>query len=123
MARKSSASWPSELPRVLLGLRSVPLEASGVSSTEMVFRSLTSLPGQFLSVMEIPPDQFLDSLHCLMDPFQPPPLVHGSSPPSEAEFIFVHCNGTKPPLSPLYNGPYRVVSRSLAFFCPTINRG
>ena len=99
VARKSSASFPW----VLLGLRSVPLEALGVFSVKMVFGSLTSLCSHFLSAMEIQPDQFLDSLHRLMDLFQPPPLFHGSSLPSskvhlppalwEAKFVFVRHDG------------------------------
>ena len=68
VARQTSTSWPSELPWVLLGLRSIPLEASGVSSV------------QFLSTLELPPYQFFDNLHRLMDPFIQPFPVHGSLP-------------------------------------------
>ena len=50
VARCSSTSWPSELTWVLLGLRSVPLEKSGVSSTEFVFGTPLTIPGQFLSM-------------------------------------------------------------------------
>ena len=39
------SSWPSELPWVLLGLRSVHLGASGVSSAELVYGAPASLPG------------------------------------------------------------------------------
>ena len=99
VARHSSSSWPSELPWVLLGLRSVPLEQLGVSSAELVFGTPPTLPGQFLSATELPPKEFLDNLHRLMDPFIPLLLVHGSSPPSgsvhlppalwEVEYVFV----------------------------------
>ena len=68
VACQSSASWQTELPWVLLGLRSVQLEASGVSAAEMLFGSPLSLPGQFLSLPEVPPNEILDSLH-LMDRF------------------------------------------------------
>ena len=44
VARRSSTSWPSELPWVLLGLRSVPLEQPGVSSAELVFGTPPTLP-------------------------------------------------------------------------------
>ena len=126
VARRSSSSWPSELPWVLLGLRSVPLEQSAVSSAELVFGTPSTLPGQFLSSPELPPAEFLDNLHRLVDPFIPPPLVHGSSPPSgsvhlppalwEAEYVFVRRDGIRPSLTPLYDGPYRVVHRSDTFF-------
>jgi len=53
-------------------------------------------------------------------------LVHGSSPPSgsvhlppalwEAEYVFVRRDGIRPSLTPLYDGPYRVVHRSDTFF-------
>ena len=69
MARQSSTPWPTELHWVLLGLRSVPLETSGVSSAELLYGTPTLLPGQFLSMPEIPPSEFFNELHCLMDPF------------------------------------------------------
>ena len=49
VARRSSTSWPSELPWVLLGLRSMPQEQSGISSAELVFCTTPTLLGQFLS--------------------------------------------------------------------------
>ena len=81
VARSSSSSWPSELPWVLIGLRSVPLEASGVSSAELVYSATASMLGQFLFPPELTSDKFLDELHCLVDQFVPPPLVYCSSPP------------------------------------------
>ena len=78
IARRSSTSWPSELPWVLLRL---PLD-SGMSSTELVYGRPPSLPGQFLSTLELPSSEFLDNLQRLMGPFVPPPLVHHSSTPS-----------------------------------------
>ena len=127
MACRSPTSWPSELPWVLLSLRSVPLEQSGVSSAELVFSSPPTLPGQFLSMLELPPMEFLDNLHYLMDPFVPTPFIHCPSPPSgpmhlppalwEAEYVFIcRRDGARPSLTPLYDGPYRVVSCSNSYF-------
>ena len=119
VARQSSMSYPSELPWVLLGLRSVPLEASGVSSAELLCGMPPSIPGQFFSTPELLPFEVLDKLHRLVDPFVRPHLVHGSSPPSckvhlppalwEAEYIFVCRDGLRLALYPLYDGPYKVV--------------
>ena len=43
-------------------LRSVPFEDSGVSSTELVYGTLLSLPGQFLLTLELPLSEFLWSI-------------------------------------------------------------
>ena len=92
------------------------LGSPGVSSTKMIFGLLPSLPGQFLAAPELSSYQLHDLLHCLMDPFQPLLLVHNSSVLSalwEAEFVFVRRDGAKWILSPLYDEPYQVISRSL----------
>ncbi len=39
-----------------------------------------------------------------------------------ARFVLVHRNGTQPPLSPVYKGPYRVLERSTHFFLPEIGK-
>ena len=56
-----------------------PTFVLAVCYPKMVFRSPTSLLSQFLSATEILPDHFLNLLHRLIDPFQPPLLVHGST--------------------------------------------
>ena len=89
VARCSATSWPSELQWVLLGLRSVPLEDSGMSSAELVYGTPLSLPGQFLSTPELH-----DNLHNIMDPFVLPPLVHRFSPPL-VQCIFCRCPGRR----------------------------
>ena len=93
MHRQLKAPW------VLLCLRSVPLEQSGVSSAELVFGTPPTLPGQFLSAPKLPPTEFLINLHHLMDPFISSPFVHSPLPPSgpmhlphalwEAEYVFI----------------------------------
>jgi hypothetical protein len=54
----------------------------------------------------------------------PPPTRHNSAPapstiPEElllARFVLVRRDGAQPPLSPIYDGPYRVLERSTHFF-------
>lgn len=48
-ARLTSPSWTQELPRVLLGIRTVPKEDLGCSSAEMVYGSPLTVPGDFIS--------------------------------------------------------------------------
>ena len=50
--------------------------------------------------------------HVIPQP-QPQPLPRALL---DAEFVFVHDNASKPPLSPLYRGPSRVLQRSEKFF-------
>jgi hypothetical protein len=54
----------------------------------------------------------------------PPPARHYAAPapstlPEElllARFVLVRRDGAQPPLSPIYDGPYRVLERSTHFF-------
>ena len=57
--------------------------------------------------------------------FSGPPRHHVISPPQPqpppcvlltAEFVFIHEDISKPPLAPLYRGPYKVLMRSEKFF-------
>ena len=78
------------MPCRVLNFRALPLPTFCLSSTpwrsppgrQRVYGTLPSLPGQFLSTLELPPSEFLNNLHRLVNPFVPPPLVHRSSPPS-----------------------------------------
>ena len=101
VAHHSSSFWPSELPWVLLCLRSIPLEASDIFLAELVYSMPASLPGQFLSTQKLPPPKFLHKLHHLIDPFVPPPLVHGSSSPSGKVHDCRHGNLVNLPLHSL----------------------
>ena len=47
-ARGASGSWSNELPMVLLALRCAPREDNNISTSEMVYGSVLSLPSPFL---------------------------------------------------------------------------
>ncbi len=112
-ARLAGADWPQHLPWVLLGLRAAPREDSGISAAELVYGCPLSLPGQFLSAAEPPPDSFVSqlrsSLPCVSDrtgcspPVAPPPLALRT-----ASFVYVRSPPLSPGLAPAYRGPYRV---------------
>ena len=54
-----------------------------------------------------------------MDPFvPPPPSGHVHLPPAlwEADYVFIHRDGARPSLTPLYDDPYNVVCRSKIYF-------
>ncbi len=112
-ARLADTDWPQHLPWVLLGLRAAPREDSGISAAELVYGCPLSLPGQFLSAAEPPPDTFVSqlrsSLPCVSDPTGCPPLA--APPPlamRTASFVYVRSPPLSPGLAPAYRGPYRV---------------
>ncbi len=67
---------------------------------------------------------FLKDLQTTMNGRPPPPTRHNSAPapstlPEElllARFVLVRRDDAQPPLSRIYNGPYRVLERSTHFF-------
>jgi transposase InsO family protein len=111
--RLADTDWPQHLPWVLLRLRAAPREDSGISAAELVYGCPLSLPGQFLSAAEPPPDTFVSqlrsSLPCVSD-------CTGCSPPAAspppalrtASFVYVRSPPLSPGLTSAYRGPYRV---------------
>jgi hypothetical protein len=117
-ARLCGLDWAEHLPWVLLGLRAVPKEDSAVSSAELVLCSQLVPPGQFLDTPDWPlqdlgrvrqqmtaasgglPTRLLRGEK--LDSFCPPQLF-------KAELVYIKVGASKPPLQPLYEGPYRVI--------------
>jgi len=109
---------------VLLGIRAAYREDSEFSPTEAVYGSQLILPGQFINTAESASPSFLSNLQTTMTGRPPPPARHNTAPaPSTlptklllARFVLVRRDGAQPPLSPIYDGPYRVLERSTHFF-------
>jgi transposase InsO family protein len=119
-ARLAGPRWPEHLPWVLFGLRAAPKEDSGLSSAELVFGMPLTLPGQLLAVPETPVEKVVEELRAV----QPLPTrqlsyaeaASGLQQLQQAEYVYVRRRGVVPPLSPLYQGPYRVLEKSQKFF-------
>jgi hypothetical protein len=126
MGRTSAATadWHDHLTWVMLGIRASFRENSEFSPAEAVFGSQLILPGQFINTAESPSPSFLIDLQTTMAGCPPPPTRHNSAPapstlPEElllARFMLVRRDGAQPLLSPVYDGPYRVLERSTHFF-------
>ena len=118
--RLACVEWPEHLPWVLLGLRAAPREDDGVSSAELVYGAPLTLPAQLAADSETTADAVRDRRSQLV----PPPVRHAALPapqhPPEAlrgvSWVYVRRGGTLPPLTPPYDGPYRVLSRTPKFF-------
>jgi hypothetical protein len=116
-SRAATADWHNHLPWVMLGIRASFREDSKFSPAEAVFSSQLILPGQFVNTTESPSPSFLSDLQTTMTGRPPPPTRHNSAPalstlPEElllARFVLVHRDGAQPPLSPIYDSPYRVL--------------
>jgi hypothetical protein len=119
-SRLAGPQWPEHLPWVLMGPGAAPKEESAVSSAELVFGAPLTLPGQLLST----PETWVQEVVEAMRSMQPPPTrqlsyaeaASGLQHLQQAEFVYVRKGGVVPPLSPLYQGPYRVLDRREKFF-------
>ncbi len=122
--RATAADWHDHIPWVLLGIRAAYREDSEFSPAEAVYGSQLILHGQFINTAESPLPSFLSDLQTTMTGRPPPPEWHSAVPapstlPEElllARFVLVRREGAQPPLSPIYDGPYRVLERSTHFF-------
>ena len=105
-------------------MRSAWREDWEFSPAEAVFGSQLLLPGQFLSTPEPLSLSFLREFQGVLAGRSPLPMTHHTTPaptslPEDlllARFVLVRHDGVQPPLSPLYDGPFLVLERSLHFF-------
>ena len=86
----------------------------------MVYGSPLTLPGQFLEACNPFEESFIQDFRTKMKLWTPPQTHHhNKSNPTlfvpkamKVDFVFVQKDGYVSPLSPLYEGPFRVASRS-----------
>ena len=108
------------------GPRAAPKEESGVSSAELVQGSPLVLPGQLLDTPEPPAESFIRQLREAPEP-RPPSYAAAASMANlpaalrTAQYVYVRRGQAAPPLTPLYQGPYPVASRTPKAF--TIDLG
>ena len=107
----------------MLGLWTIPHDKNGFSASKAVYRDPLCLPGKFLNSVDLPPREFLDRIqYALPGLTMPPPhQVAPSLAPvpaafASSEYVFVREVASIQPLSQLYRGPYRVLSRQENFF-------
>ena len=123
-ARCQSPSWISELPWVILDLRTMPKDDLGTSPADLVFGSPLAIPGEFVGYGQGEPvPELLHRLHDNVPDLRPvPPVHHASSTTSSptslflAKFVFIHHDGHKSPLQPCYDSPFCVLAPGDKFF-------
>ena len=111
---------------IMLGIRTAPKDGLGASPVEMTFGAPLRLLGKFCPLTNAPSttDQFLRGLRQATSDLKPVPT--SAHRPTSAPcipvalrtcpFIFVCCDGHKPPLQPKHDGPYPVLDRQPKFF-------
>jgi hypothetical protein len=119
-ARTAASTWSEEIPFVLLGLGAQPREDTGLSPAETVFGAQIVLPNEFFQNDELLVDTIVKNFSETLHVSAPSLPRHNSSTdlPSElpaellsTPLIWVRRGGLVPPLQPLYDGPYTVLSR------------
>jgi hypothetical protein len=119
-ARLAGNRWPEHLPWVLFGLRAAPKEDSAISSAELVFGAPLTLLDQLLTPPETLVEDVVEALRSAQplatQPFTYAEAASGLHSLQLAGFVFVRKGRVVPPLSPLYQGPYKVLDRREKFF-------
>jgi transposase InsO family protein len=97
-ARNAAATWSEELPFVLLGLRALPREDTGLSPAEAVFSAQIVLPNEFFQNDELSVDTIVKKISKNLHASAPSLPRHNSSTvlPSElpAELLSVQSSGS-----------------------------
>ena len=115
MSRCTSDEWKVELPWVLLGLRTTPKDADDYAPAEKVYGDNLTVPADFFrQTKELPIEELRDAVARFIPCQQTystarttfvPPDLHSAS------HVFVRVDAAKPPLTPPYTGPYKVIQR------------
>ena len=116
--RLTAMDWYDQLPWVLLGLRTTVKADLDASPADFVLGAPLSVPAGGLPAMSTPPPaDFVRDLRRHVADQQPVPTAHHgprlARPPVDlpagTQFVFVRRDQQSPPLSPAYDGPYKVI--------------
>ena len=132
-AKLTTANWFSELPLVLLGIRTALKQDIGCSAAEMVYGQTLRLPGEFFSSQSdtTEPHSFLSRLKEDIARLRPTPTSNHNKKNSNSfhiprdlqtcTHVFMRQDHHRGPLDCPYSGPYRILARSDKFFTLDLN--
>lgn len=126
MARCNTRNWNSELPLVLLGIRTTIKEDLNCSPAELVYGQTLKIPGDMIIPSEIDHSTtnfLIQNLRTTMQNTKcTKPDVRNSSQiyiPKNLDnctHVFVRVDKVKPPLTPPYDGPFEVIRKLRKYF-------
>ena len=115
MTRCTSDKWKDELPWVLLGLRTTPRDADDHAPAERVYGDNLTVPADFFRKSSNLP---LTDLRDAVSRFIPCQQTYSTSRTTyvpadlqSSSHVFMRVDAAKPPLTPPYSGPYKVLQR------------
>lgn len=127
---RGSDDWYSELPIVLLGLRTAHKADLQSSAAELLHGTQLRLPGDFFMETSKPyTTEFAERLKENMRALKPSSTAHHTSNQRiykhknlrQTSHVFVRNDFVKPPLTPAYSGPHPVTKRFEKYFIIEIN--
>ncbi|KAK3889024.1 hypothetical protein Pcinc_006900 [Petrolisthes cinctipes] len=121
MLRCNNSTWSSQLPWVLLGLRSTPKEGLDASPAEMVFGEPLVVPGEFFP--DAPSNNDISRLRNIVgklapckQTYKPPDHCYIPRDLHSTKHVFLRTDAQTSPLTPPYSGPYEVIERRKKVF-------
>ena len=123
-ARCVGSDWHSQLPWVLLGLRTMPKDGLVHSAAEMVYGQPLVVPGEFFPYDSPAAEAHVENLRRTVRDLAPcRPSKRNSTfsyVPADlksCDHVFIREDAHNPPLTNPYRGPYLVLARTNKSFC------
>ena len=120
MMKCDTDNWVTNLPWVLLGLRTTPKEGTNATAAEMTYGDNLQVPGDFFAS---PGRTSLQDIHHEVKKYVPCQPTYKSDrkiyvPPDlhKLGYVFLRIDSQRPPLTPPYIGPFAVQERKEKVF-------
>lgn len=127
---RQNDDWYSQLPFVLLGIRTAIKNDIQASPAELLYGTTLRLPGEFFIDSKKPyTTEFVETLRQNMRDLRPTSVSHHTSDQPiyehqdlrQTSHVFVRNDFVKPPLTPAYSGPHPVKKRYSKYFVIDMN--
>nr|CAX83701.1 pol polyprotei [Schistosoma japonicum] len=126
ISHSNPSRWTEFLPLVMLGIRTAVKTDSQCSAAELVFGTTLRLPGEFINPhtdsKTLDLGTFADQLRDQMSKLKPINTREQSRATflpknlSNCSHVWIRCDKIKAPLSPPFEGPFKVISRKPKYF-------